>query len=56
MPQSAKEKKLSFFKKWLKKYDDFCHELGIDQGACRSCVPIYKPEPELKKKTDKTQA
>ncbi|MBF4103041.1 DUF5363 family protein [Gallibacterium anatis] len=45
--------KPSIFKQWLKKYDDFCRELGIDQGACRSCVPIYKQDPEAEKPAEK---
>ncbi|UTU47516.1 DUF5363 domain-containing protein [Mergibacter septicus] len=46
--------KLGFFKRALAKYDQFCKELGIDKGACRSCVPIYKEDPELTEK-DKSQ-
>lgn len=53
MPQDTQEK-TGLFKKWLKKYDDFCKELGVDQGACRSCVPIYKQDPEPEKKPQKT--
>ncbi|WP_165772778.1 DUF5363 domain-containing protein [Caviibacterium pharyngocola] len=36
------ETKKGWFKKALAKYDQFCKELGIDQGACRSCVPVVK--------------
>ncbi|MDA3977824.1 MULTISPECIES: DUF5363 family protein [Gallibacterium] len=46
----VKENKPGLFRKLLKKYDDFCQELGVDQGACRSCVPIYKQDPEPEKK------
>lgn len=42
--------KQGFFKRALAKYDQFCKELGIDNGACRSCVPIYKQDPEPIKK------
>ncbi|MFC0309834.1 DUF5363 family protein [Gallibacterium trehalosifermentans] len=47
-----KQKQPGLFKKLLKKYDDFCKELGVDQGACRSCVPIYKQDPELVNKNN----
>lgn len=45
----------SWFKKALEKYDKFCEELGVNQGACRGCVPVVKfdPEPEEKEKQPK---
>ncbi|MDO4626076.1 MAG: DUF5363 domain-containing protein [Pasteurellaceae bacterium] len=47
--------KVNWFKRVLAKYDKFCHELGIDQGTCRGCVPIVKFDPERQKveNTDK---
>ena len=36
--------KKSWFKRALEKYDQFCKEAGIDDGACRSCMPIVKPD------------
>jgi len=47
-PNASKPK--GFFKKALEKYDAFCKELGIENGACRSCVPIVKETPEKAKK------
>lgn len=38
-----------FFKRLLAKYDAFCQEIGVDNGACRSCVPIVRQDPEPKK-------
>lgn len=54
MSTEKNEKQLGFFRRMLAKYDEFCKELGVDNGACRSCVPIYKqdPEPEVKQKRD----
>ncbi|MFC0323609.1 DUF5363 family protein [Gallibacterium melopsittaci] len=47
-----KQNQPGLFKKLLKKYDDFCKELGVDQGACRNCVPIYKQDPDPVKKNN----
>lgn len=59
--QKASEKK-SWFKKALDKYDQFCEELGVNQGACRGCVPTVKFDPEkepaekaAEKSTEKTE-
>ncbi|MGQ0285742.1 DUF5363 domain-containing protein [Pasteurellaceae bacterium 22721_9_1] len=53
MDKQTKEK--SWFRKALEKYDRFCDELGVNQGACRGCVPVVKfdPEPEDKVKEKK---
>ena len=49
----TEEKKKGWFRTALDKYDAFCKELGIDQGSCRSCVPIVKfDENEDTKKDD----
>lgn len=52
---SEQAEKKSWFKKALEKYDSFCEELGVNQGACRGCVPVVKfdPETEKEKKSDK---
>lgn len=40
-------------KSWLKtlwaKYNELCDDLGVDNGACRSCVPVVKFDPENNK-------
>ncbi|PJG85649.1 DUF5363 domain-containing protein [Conservatibacter flavescens] len=36
--------KKSWFRRALEKYDQFCKEAGIDDGACRSCMPIVKAD------------
>lgn len=38
--------KKSWFRKAIDKYDEFCKDLGVDQGACRSCVPVVKFDDE----------
>ncbi|AHG73981.1 hypothetical protein X781_18340 [Mannheimia sp. USDA-ARS-USMARC-1261] len=52
---SEQTEKKSWFKKALEKYDQFCDELGVNQGACRGCVPVVKfdPEPEKEQKAEK---
>ncbi len=45
----------SWFKKMLAKYDEFCEELGVNQGACRGCVPVVKFDPEKEPKATKSQ-
>ncbi|WP_018651340.1 DUF5363 domain-containing protein [Actinobacillus capsulatus] len=45
----------SWFKKMLAKYDKFCEELGVNQGACRGCVPVVKFDPEKEPKPAKSQ-
>ncbi|MDG6784405.1 DUF5363 domain-containing protein [Glaesserella parasuis] len=35
-----------FFRNLLDKYNELCKELGVDQGACRGCVPVVKFDPE----------
>ncbi|MFA9499180.1 DUF5363 domain-containing protein [Mannheimia sp. E30BD] len=51
---SEQTEKKSWFKKALEKYDSFCNELGVNQGACRGCVPVVKfdPEPEKEQKVE----
>ncbi|WGE35229.1 DUF5363 domain-containing protein [Actinobacillus genomosp. 1] len=44
-----------WFKKALAKYDKFCEELGVNQGACRGCVPVVKFDPEKEPKSTKSQ-
>ncbi|HHW7507345.1 TPA: DUF5363 domain-containing protein [Mannheimia haemolytica] len=46
---SEQAEKKSWFKKALEKYDSFCDELGVNQGACRGCVPVVKFDPEPEK-------
>lgn len=36
----------SFFRKLMEKYDELCKDLGVENGACRSCVPVVKFDPE----------
>lgn len=43
----------SFFRKLLDKYNDLCKDLGVDQGACRGCVPVVKFDPENDDKMEK---
>ncbi len=43
------EQQKSWFKKALEKYDRFCEDLGVNQGACRGCVPIVKFDPKPEK-------
>lgn len=43
----------NWFRKALDKYDQFCKELGVNQGACRGCVPIVKFDPEKEKPQNK---
>lgn len=47
------EKKKGWFKKALEKYDRFCEELGVNQGACRGCVPVVKFDPEKEPQAEK---
>ncbi|MFK5129592.1 DUF5363 domain-containing protein [Glaesserella parasuis] len=35
-----------FFRNLLDKYNELCKDLGVDQGACRGCVPVVKFDPE----------
>lgn len=44
-----KTEQRGWFKTLLKKYDKFCEELGVNQGACRGCVPVVKFDPEPEK-------
>lgn len=50
---SEQTEKKSWFKKALEKYDSFCDELGVNQGACRGCVPVVKFDPENQEKAEK---
>lgn len=43
-------KKQNWFKKLMAEYNKFCDELGVDQGACRGCVPVVKFDPEKEDK------
>lgn len=51
---SEQTEQKSWFKKALEKYDQFCDELGVNQGTCRGCVPVVKfdPEPEKEQKAE----
>lgn len=42
----------SFFRKLLDKYNELCKDLGVEQGACRGCVPVVKFDPEEEKKSE----
>ncbi|WP_167494608.1 MULTISPECIES: DUF5363 family protein [Vibrio] len=35
---------LKWFKAWIKKYDDWCQQLGLTPENKRSCVP-YRTDP-----------
>ncbi|MDU8924100.1 DUF5363 domain-containing protein [Pasteurellaceae bacterium LIM206] len=50
-----KNSKKGWFKRVMDKYNAFCKDIGVDQGACRSCVPIVKFDEDtgLVKKDDK---
>ncbi|WP_420912504.1 DUF5363 domain-containing protein [Mannheimia haemolytica] len=52
---SEQTEKKGWFKKALEKYDAFCDELGVNQGACRGCVPVVKFDPEPEKSSQKNQ-
>ncbi|TCP18880.1 hypothetical protein EV693_101146 [Nicoletella semolina] len=45
----------SLLRKWLDKYNDFCKDLGVEQGACRGCVPVVKFDPDSKKAAEKQE-
>lgn len=32
----------NWFRKIIAKYNELCEQLGVDNGACRSCVPLSK--------------
>lgn len=49
------DKSQSWFKRMLAKYDKFCEELGVNQGACRGCVPVVKFDPEKEPKQQEAQ-
>lgn len=40
------EENKSWFKKLIEQYNQLCNDLGVDNGACRSCVPVVKFDPE----------
>ena len=48
----AEKTEKSWFRKALDKYDAFCKELGVDQGACRSCVPVVRFDEDEKVKKE----
>lgn len=50
---SEKQNEQGWFKRMLAKYDKFCEELGVNQGACRGCVPVVKFDPENEKSGEK---
>lgn len=45
----------SFFRKLLDQYNDLCKDLGVEQGACRGCVPVVKFDPEPDNKTQESE-
>ncbi len=45
----------SFFRKLLDQYNQLCKDLGVDQGACRSCTPVVKFDPDPERKEQKTE-
>ncbi|WP_386689816.1 DUF5363 domain-containing protein [Lonepinella sp. MS14437] len=51
MTEQTKPK--SWLRKVLDKYNRFCDELGVNQGACRGCVPVVKFDPESGEKNQK---
>lgn len=52
----SEQVKKSWFKKAIEKYNDFCKEIGIDQGACRSCVPVVKSDENGNLKKEESQS
>ncbi len=52
----SEQVKKSWFKKAIEKYNDFCKEIGIDQGACRSCVPVVKADENGNLKKEEPQS
>lgn len=38
--------KKSLFQKLMDKYNELCKDLGVENGACRGCVPVVKFDPE----------
>lgn len=46
----------SFFRKLMEKYDELCKDLGVENGSCRSCVPVVKFDPESEDKPSKPEA
>ncbi|WP_150539346.1 DUF5363 domain-containing protein [Actinobacillus vicugnae] len=55
MSSNSSDKPQNWFKKMLAKYDKFCEELGVNQGACRGCVPVVKFDPEREPKPQSAQ-
>ncbi|WP_180334825.1 DUF5363 domain-containing protein [Necropsobacter massiliensis] len=45
------ETKKSWLRRALDKYNAFCEEVGVDQGACRSCIPVVRFDESGEKKT-----
>lgn len=43
---------MNWFKRALKRYDDWCKELGLTPGQKRSCVP-HRLDPTLQKEDQK---
>ncbi|WP_243405781.1 DUF5363 domain-containing protein [Pasteurella langaaensis] len=41
---TEQKEKQGFFKTLVKKYNELCKDLGVDNGACRSCTPIVKAD------------
>ncbi|MBN6711481.1 DUF5363 domain-containing protein [Haemophilus haemoglobinophilus] len=50
---SGQSEKKGFFRRMLDAYNQFCDEMEVDQGACRSCVPVVKFDEDAKQDTKK---
>ncbi|MCK3655467.1 hypothetical protein A4G19_06785 [Pasteurellaceae bacterium Macca] len=55
MEVNMSQQQKSFFKKLWEKYDALCKDLGVQQGACRGCVPVVKFDPESQSKEKSTE-
>ena len=51
----SEEGKKSWVKRAWEAYSDFCKEAGIDQGACRGCVPVVKFDEDPEKPEKKPE-
>lgn len=47
-----KNSKKSWLKGLIEKYNELCKDLGVENGACRSCVPIVKFDPKKEGKSN----
>ncbi|EMQ2876135.1 DUF5363 family protein [Vibrio navarrensis] len=43
---------MQWLKKWLKRYDDWCRELGLTPEQKRSCVPYKQDSARERNKND----